>query len=64
MSRVRVVLNYIDVAILCRNIKVADTFEEVVKQTNRLEKILDDATKQKGAEFLNERGDVTMGSSS
>jgi hypothetical protein len=64
MSRVRVVLNYIDVACSLRDIKLADSFEDVVKHTNRLEKILDDATKQEGVEFLNDRSDVTMGTSS
>jgi hypothetical protein len=64
MSRVRVVLNYVDLACVIRDIKVADSFQLVVEHTNRLEKILDDATKQKGAEFLNERDYATMGTSS
>lgn len=53
MSKVRVTLNYVDVAISIRDIKLADTFEEVVERTNKLEKILDDAAKQKEAEYLN-----------
>ncbi len=52
MSRVRVVLNYVDIAILIMNIKKADTFTEVVTQTNRLEAIFEKATKQEDAVFL------------
>jgi hypothetical protein len=52
MSRVRVILNYVDIAIAIRDIKLAETFEDVVKTANRLEGILDDATKQEGVEFL------------
>ncbi|MHA1949997.1 MAG: hypothetical protein ACW987_09000 [Candidatus Thorarchaeota archaeon] len=53
MSRVRVTLNYVDIAVSIRDIKLAETFEEVVDKTNRLERILDEAAKQKEAEFLN-----------
>jgi hypothetical protein len=53
MSRVRVTLNYVDIAVSIRDIKLAETFEDVVKRTNKLEEILDEAAKQKEAEFLN-----------
>jgi len=52
MSRVRVTLNYIDIALCLRDIKLAETFEDVVQRTNRLEAILDSAAKHKEAEFL------------
>jgi hypothetical protein len=56
MSKVRVTLNYVDVAHLLTDIKKADTFEEVVVRTNRLESILDAAAQDKTAEFINEDG--------
>ena len=57
MSRVRVTLNYVDLAHLLIDIKKADTFSDVVVRTNRLESVLDNAAKDKSAEFLNEDGE-------
>jgi hypothetical protein len=58
MSRVRVVLNYVDIAVIIRDIKLAETFEDVVKRTNILEDVLNDATKQDGVEFLKGKRDA------
>lgn len=52
MSRVRVILNYVDMAHLLTDIKKAETFSEVVLRTNRLETVLDKAAQNKDAEFL------------
>jgi hypothetical protein len=52
LSKVRVTLNYVDLAHLLVDIKKSDTFEEVVIRTNRLEAVLDEAAKDKNAEYL------------
>lgn len=54
MSRVKVILNYVDVACAIRDIKKAETFVDVVDKANKLEKLLEDAANQKEAEFLND----------
>ena len=56
MSRVRVVLNYVDIAITIRDIKMANSFVEVHSKTKQLEEMLDKASKEEDAEFLTGRG--------
>ena len=55
MSRVRVTLNYVDMAHLLTDIKKADTFTDVVLRTNRLETALDLAAQREDAVFLKDQ---------
>lgn len=49
MSKIRVVVNYVDVANALNEAKVA---------VNRLENLFESYIKQPGTEFLNEKGEV------
>ena len=60
MSKVRVIINYVDIAIALHDVREKLVIQEaatneVRKKLLKLETILEDATKAKGAEFLHDR---------